>query len=94
MRGQFSVYLTICYVYNKLLPMKSISQQLKQIIDASGMSRYRICKETGLAESSMSKFMAGERALSLETVDQIGLLLKLELTAQKGRTVNRGKSVK
>jgi transcriptional regulator with XRE-family HTH domain len=74
--------------------MKSISQQLKQIIDASGMSRYRICKETGLAESSMSKFMAGERALSLETVDQIGLLLKLELTAQKGRTVNRGKSVK
>jgi hypothetical protein len=40
---------------------KCISQQLREAIDASEMSRYRICKEIGLPESTMSHFMAGTR---------------------------------
>ena len=37
---------------------KPMSQQLREVIDASGMSRYRICKEIGLDEGTMSRFMA------------------------------------
>ena len=58
-----------------------ISQQLRKAIDASGMSRYRICKEIGLPESTMSHFMAGNCGLSLATVDRLGELLGLTIVA-------------
>ena len=60
---------------------KPISQQLREAIDASGMSRYRICKELGLPESTMSRFMAGQRGLALTTVDRLGELLGLRLVS-------------
>ncbi len=61
---------------------KPISQQLREAIDASGMSRYRICKEIGLPESTMSHFMAGECGLALTTVDRLGELLGLTIVAE------------
>jgi hypothetical protein len=61
-----------------------ISQQLRQAIDASGMSRYRICKEIGLPESTMSRFMAGHCGLQLTpTIDRLGELLKLKIVMDK-----------
>lgn len=56
-----------------------ISQQLRDAIDASGVSRYRICKEIGLPQSTMSHFMAGACGLSLATVDRLGDLLGLRV---------------
>lgn len=61
--------------------LKPISQQLREAIDASGMSRYRICKEIGLPESTMSHFMHGECGLQLTTIDRLGELLGLTVTA-------------
>lgn len=60
-----------------------ISEQLKDQIEASGISRYRISKETGVAQSTISSFMAGRRSLSLANVDKIGEALGLELIATK-----------
>jgi plasmid maintenance system antidote protein VapI len=62
-------------------PVRTISQQLREAIDASGMSRYRICKELGLPESTMSRFMAGRRGLALSTVDRLGELLSLRVVS-------------
>ena len=59
-----------------------LSQQLREAIDASGMSRYRICKEIGLPEGTMSHFMAGHCGLALTTVDRLGELLGLRLAAE------------
>ena len=59
-----------------------ISQQLRDAIDASGMSRYRICKEIGLPESTMSHFMAGHCGLALTTIDRLGELLGLTIVAE------------
>lgn len=68
-----------------------ISEQLRRAILASGMSRYRICKEIGIGQPSMSRFMAGIAGLSLETIDALAELLGLELRpAVKGK-VTRGK---
>jgi hypothetical protein len=62
---------------------KTISQQLREAIDASRLSRYRICKEIDLSESTMSHFMAGDCGLALATVDRLGELLKLRIVADK-----------
>ena len=59
-----------------------ISQQLREAIDASGMSRYRICKEIGLGESTMSYFMAGRCGLQLSTIDRLGELLGLRIVVE------------
>lgn len=59
----------------------TLSEQLREAIDASGMSRYRICKEIGLPESSLSRFMAGRQGLALTTVDQLGELLRLRIVS-------------
>ena len=70
---------------------KLVSQQLRDAIDVSGLSRYRICKEIGLPESTMSHFMAGDCGLSLATVDRLGELLGLRIVAA---TKPRVKNVK
>ena len=62
-----------------------ISDQIRLAIEQSGMSRYRIAKETGIDPASLSRFMAGTTGLSTTTVDKLGLLLGLEIVVQKRR---------
>ena len=70
---------------------RTISAQLRAAIDASGMSRYRICKLVGLPESTMSQFMAGQSGLALKTVDRLGELLGLKIVASKRRKRKAGR---
>lgn len=65
---------------------QNLSDQLRAAVDdrrRHGMSRYRICKEVRLDESTMSRFMNGYCGLALETIDALAELLGLELTAKK-----------
>ena len=68
-----------------------VSQQLREAIDSSGMSRYRICKEIGLPESTMSHFMAGDCGLALTTVDRLGELLGLRVVAGAKKRTGKGR---
>ena len=61
-----------------------LSDQIRQAVDASGMSRYRISKELGISESTMSRFMAGS-GLLLDNLDALADLLELDLEARKGK---------
>ena len=70
--------------------MRPISQQLREAIEASELSRYRICKEIDLSESTMSHFMAGDCGLQLSTIDRLGKLLGLKLVMTKKPTKGRG----
>ncbi len=81
-------------------PIK-LSDQLRQAIDASGMSRYAIAKAISLDQSVLSRFMAGKSGLAVENIDRLGELLGLNIVAAmkpqankktraKQRTVNRG----
>jgi transcriptional regulator with XRE-family HTH domain len=77
----------------KLLPL---TEQIQQAIDASGMSRYRVCKLIGLSESTMSRFMSGQTGLSCAVLNKLGELLGLRIVAdrqaapQGQRTVTSG----
>jgi len=73
---------TYSVLYSWLI-MKALSEQLKQAIRRSGYTMYRIAQETHIDKSQLSRFMAGKRTLSMQSVDRIGEFLGLTLTATK-----------
>jgi transcriptional regulator with XRE-family HTH domain len=58
---------------------RTISDQLREVINASGMSREAIAQASGVDLSGISRFMAAERTLTLKTVDRIAAVLELRL---------------
>ena len=67
-----------------------LSDQVRRAVDASGLSRYRICKTLGIAESTLSRFMAGQGGLSMEYLDALADLLDLKIVAGKPRPKRKG----
>lgn len=65
---------------------ENLSDQLRRIIDDSGISRYAICKDCEIDQSAICRFMSGERGLSTENLDKIGRFLDLHLTMGKSKT--------
>ena len=71
---------------------KTLSDELRDAVERSGLTRYAIWQETGIDQGTMSKFMAGNRGLSLESIDKLADLLGLhvvtdaELPRPKGRS--------
>ena len=63
----------------------NVSETLRRAVERSGMSRYVIAKETGIAQSMLSRFVTGRRGLSLDAVDRLAAFLKLELVARPAR---------
>ena len=57
----------------------SFSDEIREAVDASGMTRYRIAKELGIAESTMSRFMNRKGGLTLALVDRLAELLGLHI---------------
>jgi transcriptional regulator with XRE-family HTH domain len=66
-----------------------LSEQIRRAIRGSGMTRYRICKEIGLTQPSMTRFMADTASLSLATIDKIAELLDLNIVAGKPQSEKR-----
>ena len=58
---------------------KRLSDELREAVDASGMSRYQICKRLDIQQSAMSRFMSGKGGLSWATVDRLADLLGLHI---------------
>ena len=65
----------------------ALSDQIRRAVDASGLSRYAICKAAQIDQGAMSRFMAGDAGLLLEALDRLGQVLNLEVKARgkKGR---------
>lgn len=57
----------------------SISTQLQEAILEAGESVYAVAKGSGVPQSVLSRFVNGERGLSLESVDRLADYLELEL---------------
>jgi transcriptional regulator with XRE-family HTH domain len=56
-----------------------LTDQLRQAIDDSGQTRYRIAKETGISESALAQFYNGHRGLSMESLNSLGEYLQLTI---------------
>ena len=55
------------------------TDQMRQAIDDSGLTRYRIAKETGISESALAQFYNGNRGLSMEALNALGECLQLTI---------------
>lgn len=63
----------------------AVSDTLREAIEACGMSRYRIAQETGVNESTLSRFVSSGKGLSMDNCDRLCEFLGLELTAKVKR---------
>ncbi|GAB6167488.1 hypothetical protein JCM19992_34880 [Thermostilla marina] len=67
---------------SKRLPL---SDQIRQAVKQSGLSQYALCKLTGIDKAAMSRFVNGDRGLSLATLDRLADVLGLEVVAQPAK---------
>lgn len=61
---------------------KRFSDQIREAVDASGMSRYRLCTEIKMGQPTMSRFMNGKGGLSTDALDRLADLLNLDVVAR------------
>jgi predicted rRNA methylase YqxC with S4 and FtsJ domains len=58
---------------------KTVSQQLREAIDAAPISRRQICLQCGIDEGQFSRYMNHKGGLSMEGIDAVAKLLDWEL---------------
>jgi len=57
-----------------------LSDQIKEAINRCAISRAEIARRTGIAESTLSRFVAGTAGMTLKHLDQLTDLLGLNIT--------------
>lgn len=61
---------------------RSLSDQLRHLIETGPLSRYRISRDSGVDASQLLRFMRGDGRLTTESLDKIGDVLKLRITSE------------
>jgi hypothetical protein len=66
-----------------MMNRKPMSNTVRKAIEGCGVSRYQIAKETGITESSLSRFVASGKGLSVEALDKLFAHLGLDVVPKK-----------
>ena len=67
----------------------TFTDQLRRTVENCGMSRYQLSKESGVDETTLCRFVHGERCLSERNLDKLGTYLGLRIVADKPKTKRR-----
>ena len=59
--------------------MSKILNDIRNAIEASNKSRYRLSKDTSIPQSQLSRLMTGESGLSVEALERLAAALELEI---------------
>jgi hypothetical protein len=70
---------------------KEFRQQLVDAIEGSELSRYAISKQTGIPQSTLSRFVHGHEGLSVESINRLCKLLGLRLVGPEKRKAKKEK---
>ena len=62
-----------------------LGEQLREAIEASGLTAYRIAKAAGIRPEMISRFLNRERDLTLESAGKVAAALRLELRPESSR---------
>ncbi len=60
---------------------RTLSDQLRQIIETGPLTRYRIAKDSGVDASQLLRFVRGDGRLTNDSLDKIGEVLKLRFVS-------------
>ena len=71
--------------------MQTLSEQLREAILSSGVSRYEISKQTGVSQAALSKFILGHRGISTKAMDAVGIFLGLTITGRPKHRASKPK---
>ena len=63
----------------------TLTDNLRRAIDESGLTRYRIAKDTEIDESALGKFYNAKGGLSMESLDRLGAYLGLRIVTEGKR---------
>ena len=68
----------------------TMSERIRAEIERCTVSRYRLAQETDIEESALSRFMSGQRGLSMEALDALFEFFDLDVVP-RGRksTINK-----
>jgi len=61
----------------------ALQDQLRQAVEDSGLTLYRIAKDSGIAYQVLHRFARGERDLTLETASRLADYFEMRLTRPK-----------
>lgn len=62
-----------------------MSDEIRDAVNASEMSRYAICKVLGIAEATMSRFMNSKGGLSMDFIDRLAELLGMHIVVRPAK---------
>ena len=65
--------------------MATVSDEIKKAILAASVTRYRIAQDTGVDEATLSRFVSGERGLSMIAIDLLAEYFGYKLVKSKGK---------
>jgi len=57
-----------------------MTEVLKAAINKSGLTQYKIARDTGVLATALGRFMRGENSLRLDKADRLAAYLGLQLT--------------
>jgi ribosome-binding protein aMBF1 (putative translation factor) len=62
-----------------------LTDQIRRAINESGVSRYRLWKETGIDQAVLSRFVAGKAGMTLKSLDVLADALGLRIVAGRSK---------
>jgi transcriptional regulator with XRE-family HTH domain len=62
-----------------------LSVQLRAALKSCGLSGYRIGKELGIDEATLSRFMSGKRGLRMSVLDRLSVFLGVRIVIDRKR---------
>ena len=69
---------------------KTFSEQLKEAIEASGHSNFNLAFQSGVSESTLSRFLNGRNGLNSDSIDKLVETLEIKVTFGKSH-IPRGR---
>lgn len=69
----------------KKKPTRKLTAQLRQAVADSGKTLGQLARETNIDKSALSRFVNGERGVSMEALDALGVALGLRIVVDKPR---------
>jgi transcriptional regulator with XRE-family HTH domain len=61
---------------------RRFSDQIRDAVNSSELSRYSICKSIGLNQGAFSRFMSGKSGLSMDALDRLAEHIGLEVVTR------------